>query len=98
MRAAKRNTKKRNNTLFAILLVALIAIVGIELIRLGSKITGAKAQEAQVSSQVQQQQQENSSLQSALDRANDPDFIKELAREQLGLAENGERIFYDVSK
>jgi cell division protein FtsL len=95
-----RKTKKRslNHTLLAVLLVVLIAAVGIELIQLGNKLSQAKAQEAQLTAQVQQQQQENDSLQADLDRANDPEFIKELARDQLGLAEDGERIFYDVSK
>jgi cell division protein FtsB len=98
MRKAKKNVKKRNNVLLGFVLVVLIAAVGIELLRLNGKLSAAKAQESQVSSQVQQQQQENDSLQSDLARANDPDFIKDLAREELGLAESGERIFYDVSK
>ena len=40
---------------------------------------------------------ENETLESDLSRADDEDFIMELARTQLGLAESGERIFYDVN-
>ena len=47
---------------------------------------------------MQMKQQENQALQSDLDKKDDPEFIKELARDQLGLAEAGERIFYDVNE
>ena len=47
---------------------------------------------------MQQQEQENEALRSDLAKKDDPDFIKELARDQLGLAEEGERIFYDVNE
>jgi hypothetical protein len=41
--------------------------------------------------------QENEALRSDLSKKDDPDFIKGLARDLLGLAEEGERIFYDVN-
>lgn len=41
--------------------------------------------------------QENQALQSDLDKKDDQEFIKALARDLLGLAEEGERIFYDVN-
>ena len=47
---------------------------------------------------MQQKQQENQALQSDLDKKDDTEFIKGLARDQLGLAESGERIFYDVNE
>ncbi|NLU23380.1 MAG: hypothetical protein GXW99_01410 [Clostridiales bacterium] len=83
--------------LLTLVLVVLLAAVGIELVQIYGKISTAKAQESQISAQVQQQQQANDALQSDLDKADDPDFIQELARNQLGLAQDGERIFYDVS-
>ena len=36
-------------------------------------------------------------LRSDLDHEGDPDFIQGLARDDLGLASDGERIFYDVN-
>ena len=36
-------------------------------------------------------------LECDLGKANDKEFIKGLAKVQLGLAEDGERIFYDVN-
>ena len=42
-------------------------------------------------------EEENNSLKDALSHADDPDYILGLARDRLGLAEDGERIFPDVN-
>ena len=47
--------------------------------------------------ELEQQKKENSALESDLSKAGDEEFIKGLAKDQLGLAEDGERIFYDVN-
>ena len=41
--------------------------------------------------------QENDALSSALEKADDPEFLQELARDQLGYVTPGEKTFYDVS-
>ena len=80
------------------MLIALAVFIGIELIQVTQRLGEAKVQEASLTRQMQQQQQENEALRSDLAKKDDPDFIKELARDQLGLAEEGERIFYDVNE
>ena len=57
----------------------------------------AKEQEARLRTQVEQKEEENNSLKDALSHADDPDYILGLARDRLGLAEDGERIFPDVN-
>ena len=47
--------------------------------------------------QIQQTEKQNDVLRSDLDHEGDPDFIQGLARDDLGLASDGERIFYDVN-
>ena len=47
--------------------------------------------------ELEQQKKENSALESDLSKAGNEEFIKGLAKDQLGLAEDGERIFYDVN-
>ena len=47
--------------------------------------------------QLEQQQRENDSLSSALEKADDPEYLQELAREQLDMVSPGEKVFYDVS-
>ena len=41
--------------------------------------------------------QANDALASALEKADDPEFLQELARDQLGYVTPGEKSFYDVS-
>ena len=81
----------------AVMLVVLIVVAGVELVRVYGRLQEAKNQQETVSQQLLQQQQENEALKSDLDKADDPEFIKGLARDQLGLVEDGERIFYDVN-
>ena len=92
-----KKAKKRTSTALLLVLIALAVFIGIELIQVNQRLGEAKVQEASLTRQMQQQEQENEALRSDLAKKDDPDFIKELARDQLGLAEEGERIFYDVN-
>ena len=96
MKSAKNNKRKHSFLPFLLLIVLLIA-VGVELLNVSGKLRTARNEQTRVTAQVQQRQQENEALQSDLDKADDEEFLKNLAREQLGLAEPGERIFYDVN-
>lgn len=89
--------KRRSNPLLLLVIAALVVFLGVELIQVGQRLSEAKAQEAALTRQLQQQTQENQALQSDLSKKDDEEFIKDLARDQLGLAEAGERIFYDVN-
>ena len=78
-------------------ILALVVFLGVELIRVGKRLNEAAQQQATLERQLQQQTQENQALESDLAKKDDEEFIKGLARDQLGLAEAGERIFYDVN-
>jgi len=95
----KKATKGRKgpNFITMLVLVVLVAVMAIELVQVYGKLRTAKREQASITAQVQQLQQENDTLAYDLSRAGDTDFIMELARTQLGLAESGERIFYDVN-
>lgn len=89
--------KRRSNTMLLLVIAALVVFLGIELVQVGNRLSEAKQQEATLTRQLQQQTQENQALESDLAKKDDQEFIKDLARDQLGLAEEGERIFYDVN-
>ena len=92
------NAKKKHNPLAIVVVFLLIVVVGFGLFRLyGKQLKDARAELKSASAQLEEVQQENAALQADLDRADDPEIYKEKAREQLGLAEEGERIFYDVN-
>ena len=90
-------TKKKHNPLALLVIFVLIAVVGIELVHVFGDLKTAAAEKNAAATQLENTLQENASLQADLDRADDPEIYKEKAREQLGLAEEGERIFYDVN-
>ena len=92
-----RKTAKKRGGIVALVLLLLIAVASFEVVQVYGQIRSAQVTEQQLKEQVAAQQQANASLREDLARADDEEFIKELAREQLGLAEPGERIFYDVN-
>lgn len=96
MKSAKK-AKKGNSFITVLVLAVLIAVLGVELLQLYGKLRQEERRATDLSSQVQQLQQENQSLQSDLDKADDEEFIKNKAREDLNMVEAGERIFIDVN-
>ena len=92
----KKKAKKKGGMVLLVLLL-LIGILGFEVVQVYAQIGDAQAQEELLSAQVEAQRQANAALREDLTHADDEEFIKELARELLGLAEPGERIFYDVN-
>ena len=92
-----RKKAKKRGGIVALVLLLLIAVASFEVVQVYGQIRSAQVTEQQLKEQVAAQQQANASLREDLARADDEEFIKELARDQLGLAEPGERIFYDVN-
>ena len=97
--ARKKNTKKRRSGLLgALVLLILLGVMAYKLVEVYGDLSAAKEQEARLRTQVEQKEEENNSLKDALSHADDPDYILGgLARDRLGLAEDGERIFPDVN-
>lgn len=91
--------KKRTSFLTMLVIAILIALVGVgvQLIHLRSQIDDARSQLTALQSDLDAAKQENDALASALEKADDPEFLQELARDQLGYVTPGEKTFYDVS-
>ena len=79
-------------------LAVLIVALAVQVVNVYQDLSDVKQQEAALNDALAQQQQENDALRSDLEKKDDVNFIKALARELLGLAEEGERIFYDVNE
>lgn len=93
--AAKKQTKR--SILIPLVLLLMLAIVGAQLLRMQGKIESAQAEKSDLENQVSSQQQANDALSSALEKAEDSEYLEELARDQLGYVTPGEKDFYDVS-
>ena len=87
--------KKRRAPITLVVLLVLVAVVSVELLRVYGQLDSAKTQRDTMGQQLEEQKKENSDLESDLGKANDKEFIKGLAKDQLGLAEVGERACYD---
>jgi len=69
----------------------------VQLIHLRGQIEQAQSELTSLRGDLDAAKQENDSLASALEKADDPAFLQELARDQLGYVTPGEKSFYDVS-
>ena len=75
----------------------MLIVVGIQLLRMREQLIAARAEHAALTEQVAKQEQENRALEAALERAEDPEYLQELARDELGMVSPGQKDFYDVS-
>lgn len=94
---AEKGPQKKPSAVLLLVLSVLIVVVGVEIINVYGRLKDVRAQEAALTQQMQEKAQANEALRSDLSKKDDPEFIKALARDLLGLAEDGERIFYDVN-
>ena len=83
--------------LFDLLLLILLGVMAYKLVEVYGDLSVGKEREARLRTQKEQKQEEVNSLKDALSHADDPDYILGLARDRLGLVEDGERIFRDVN-
>jgi len=108
MRAARTETagggearhmakKKRTGALAFLVIAVMLVLAGLQLLRMQDRIEEARTARDAIVADVAQQAQENASLEAALERAEDPEYLQELARDQLNMVSPGQKDFYDVS-
>ena len=89
--------KKYTGLLTHLFILFLLALVAVQLLRMREQLESARAEYDALALQVARQEQENRSIEAALERAEDITYLQELAREQLGMVSPGQKDFYDVS-
>ena len=97
MAAQVKKGRMHTSFLTVLVIAILIALVGVQLIHLRTEIEAAQNQLTALQSDLDSAKQANDALSSALEKADDPEFLQELARDQLGYVTPGEKTFYDVS-
>lgn len=90
----RRKPKRASGFLTGLLLLVLLLGIGVQLYRMQEKLRTARDEEADLTAQIAQVEQENAQLQEDLDRAGDPELIEEIAREELGMVAQDEKVFY----
>ena len=94
----KKGKKTRRGPGFIPMLVmlVLIAVVGVELVKMAGSIKSNQNNKENLEAQIQQLTQENDTLRSDLEKADDLDFVLEKAREEADYVFPNERIFIDI--
>ena len=89
--------KKRLGGILPKLILVAVAVYALaSLITLKGRILQARQANDALEEQRQMLILENAELEDDLSRKDDPDKIAELARENFGLVESGEVVFYDI--
>lgn len=91
-----KRRKRASSFLTGVLLLVMLFGVGMQLYRMQEKLDGARAQELQLAAEIAQVQQENAALEEDLAHADDPELIEQIAREQLGMVVQDEKVFYTI--
>lgn len=94
MRRKKR--RRAGNLLTGLILLVLILGVGVQLYRLQDQLRTARAEEEALSAQITQLEKENEALSTDLANAGDPELIEKIAREELGMVLQNEKVFYTI--
>ena len=85
--------------------IELIALIGVWIYFFYSILTsqgvsiGAKAQQIEsIKKEIQQEEQYRATLKDVINDANTDEYTKNVARQQLGMLQNNERVFIDSNK
>ena len=89
--------KRKSGALAVLVVLALLLAVGYQLMNIRAKLALAEEERSVLTERVARQEQENRSLEAALARAEDPEYLQQLARDRLGMVSPGQKDFYDVS-
>ena len=99
-RKAARPPQKRKKTasrpasrLTVFLVATLLLVVSVQIYRMFGELQDARVQEAAYAQQLAALQETNRQLQEDLDNAGNLDLIEDIARDQLGLVRDGEKVF-----
>lgn len=85
---------KQGGLILRLLLLVLLIYMVITLVRVRGQITTASGDLEQLNAQVSQQIQTNTELSNAIENRDDPNYLKDIARERLGLVSKDDWVFY----
>ena len=99
MAKSTKSTKKRpkSKLLTKVVFLVLLVVLGTQLYRLQGQIRTAQEDQEQLTQQVEQLRQKNAELSQDIENGDDPALKEEIAREELGMVNPGEKVFYNVS-
>ena len=98
---AKTKTVKKKASISGLVAKLLVAVLGVSLIAnlVSGQLQAARMRQEldEVTQQVAQQQEQNQELQQIMESGDEDAYIERVAREKLGYARPGERVFVDIT-
>lgn len=91
--AAKPAKKRPGSRLTAIILLALFLGIGVQFLNMYARLQEAQEEQAAYAQRLADLQETNERLAEDIANSKDPELIEEVAREDLGMAVPGEKIF-----
>lgn len=86
---------RRSSLLTKVVVLLVVLCTTVTLVSQRSQIRAKSAQEEALTRQVAELEQENQNLQAEIDGLGTDESVRDIARRELGLVENGEVIFSD---
>lgn len=97
MEEEKKAPKRKSHFLLKSFALLFVVYFVIQFIVIVSQIREKKQELAELQAQMNEQQLANDELQNLLDSGLTNEYIERIARDKLGLAYQGERVFIDIS-
>ena len=94
---ARRPARRHGSLLLHLLLLLVLAAVGWQLRSMQGQLQDAQAEKDRTAQQVESMKQSNDALRADIAEGATDEKMKELARDELGLTEPNEYVFYDQS-
>lgn len=88
---------KRASIITIGIILAVFCYFTVTFLSLQNQIADYRAQEAELSQEVDQLRLSNDALRLTLEGKDDPSYQEDIARDKLGLVKPGERVFIDVT-
>ena len=89
----KKKRKRPSSKLTLLILAILIIGIGVQLRGIYTQLEDARAQEALYAEQLAELQEANARLEEDIANSEDPERIEDIARDELGMVSQGEKIF-----
>ena len=90
----RKRKKKSGGLLGGLILLVLLFGLGFQLYQMQDQLAAARAEEAALAERISTLQKENEDLEESIARSSDPEMIEQIAREDLGMVVQNEKVFY----
>lgn len=94
-KTAQQTAQKRPGSRLAVLLLAvLLVVLSVQIFRMFDQLRSARAEEEAYAQQLAQLQADNQQLQDDLANSGSLNLIEDIARNELGMVSEGEKVFH----